>query len=176
MRTALVLLCCAIASEAWAVKVGDPAPDVPVPSTSGQDVKVSDFKGSWVVLYFYPASFTPGCTKEACSLRDGYAGILQLRAVVLGASLNDLETQKKFKEKYLLPFDLLADTKKKLAKAFDALSSSGLMAARKTYLISPDGKIAYIFDQVDTATHDEEVRAALERLQAPPGPKTSPAP
>lgn len=155
-----------LAHRAGAASVGDPAPDVAVQSTDGKTVKISDFRGQWVVLYFYPKAFTPGCTTESCSLRDGHQGIRDLNAVVLGASLDTVETQKTFKQKNNLPFELLADTDKALAKAYDALALGGIMAARKTFVIDPDGKIAHIFTKVDTATHEAEVRKVLADLQA----------
>ncbi len=153
------------ATRAGALQVGDPAPQVAVASTSGKTVTLGDFKGSWVVLYFFPKAFTPGCTAESCSLRDGYVGIQKLGAVILGASLDSLETQKDFKAKYKMPFDLLDDSKKELAKAFDSLGIGGFMAQRKTFLIDPQGKIAHIFESVNTGKHEKEVREELETLQ-----------
>jgi len=166
MKLLLAFLLCSFASGAWGLHVGDPVPDVSAPSTSGKDVKLSDLKGSWVVLFFYPKAFTPGCTAESCSLRDGYAEIDKLGAKILGVSLDNLPTQIDFKAKYHMPFDLLSDSKKEVAKAFDALGLAGLMAQRKTFIINPEGKIAHIFDKVNTGAHDEEVAAVLKDLQA----------
>ena len=100
---------------AMAAQVGQPAPDFKVQGTGGE-VTLAGLKGKWVVLYFYPKSFTPGCTKESCSLRDGHDQLAGLNAVVLGASIDDLETQRKFKAEHKLPFELLADADKSLAK------------------------------------------------------------
>jgi len=169
MKTLLVVLLGLFASRAWALQVGDPAPDISAPSTSGKDVKFSDLKGSWVVLYFYPKAFTPGCTAESCSLRDGYADIQKLGATILGVSLDNMPTQIDFKAKYHLPFDLLSDSKKEVAKAFDSLGLVGMMAQRKTFVINPEGKIAYIFDKVNTGAHDKEVAGVLKDLQAKAG-------
>jgi thioredoxin-dependent peroxiredoxin len=166
MKTILVALLGLFASESWGLQVGDPVPDISAPSTSGKKVKISELKGSWVILYFYPKAFTPGCTAEACSLRDGYAEIQKLGATILGVSLDNLPTQLDFKAKYHLPFDLLSDSKKEVTKAFDSLGLAGLMAQRKTFIINPEGKIAFIFDKVKTGGHDKEVAEALKKLQA----------
>ena len=166
MKTILALLLGLCASKAWGLQVGDLAPDISAPATSGKDVKFSDLKGSWVVLYFYPKAFTPGCTAESCSLRDGYSEIRKLGATIFGVSLDNLATQIDFKAKYHLPFDLLSDSKKDVAKAFDSLGLAGLMAQRKTFLINPEGKIAFIFDKVNTGGHDKEVAETLKKLQA----------
>ena len=165
MKTILAVLLGLFASKAWGLQVGDPAPDISAPSTSGKDVKLSELKGSWVVLYFYPKAFTPGCTAESCSLRDGYSEIQKLGATILGVSLDNLPTQIDFKAKYHLPFDLLSDSKKEVAKAFDSLGLAGLMAQRKTFIINPEGKIAFIFDKVNTGGHDKEVAETLKKLQ-----------
>ncbi len=169
MKTLLVVLLGLYASRAWGLQVGDPVPDVSAPSTSGKDVRLADLKGSWVVLYFYPKAFTPGCTAESCSLRDGYSEIQKLGATILGVSLDNLPTQVDFKAKYNMPFDLLSDSTKAVAKAFDALGIAGMMAQRKTFIINPEGKIAHIFDKVNTGAHDEEVAAVLKDLQAKAG-------
>lgn len=170
MKTILAVLLGVLASKAWGLQVGDPAPDISVPSTSGKDVKLSNLKGSWIVLYFYPKAFTPGCTAETCSLRDGYSEIQKLGATILGVSLDNLATQIDFKTKYHLPFDLLSDSKKEMAKAFGSLGLAGLMAQRKTFLIDPEGKIAFIFEKVNPRGHDKEVAETLKKLQpkAPP--------
>ena len=169
MKTILVILLGLFASRAWGLQVGDPVPDVSAPSTSGKDVKLTELKGSWVVLYFYPKAFTPGCTAESCSLRDGYSEIQRLGATILGVSLDDLPTQIDFKAKYHMPFDLLSDSKKEVAKAFDALGLAGLMAQRKTFIINPEGKIAHIIGKVNTSAHDKEVAGVLKDLQAKAG-------
>jgi thioredoxin-dependent peroxiredoxin len=161
-------------------RIGTPAPNFEAQSTSGKTVKLSDFKGSWVVFYFYPASFTPGCVSEACALRDSYSKITEIGVIlpgeeetkpkdsdviILGVSTNDIETQYKFKKEYNLPFDLLSDKDKKIAKAYDVLKITGLAAERKTFIINPDGKIAYIFDKVNAGKHDQEVMEVLEELK-----------
>jgi thioredoxin-dependent peroxiredoxin len=169
MKTLLIVLLGLFASRAWAIQVGDPAPDVSAPSTSGKGVRISDLKGSWVILYFFPKAFTPGCTAESCSLRDGYSEIQKLGAKILGVSLDNLPTQVDFKAKYHMPFDLLSDSKKEVAKAFDSLGLAGMMTQRKTFIINPEGKIAFIFDKVNTGAHDKEVAGVLKDLQAKAG-------
>ena len=116
MKRILMVVLGIFAMNANALEVGKPAPSFEAPSTEGKTVKLSDYKGKWLVLYFYPKSFSPGCTKEACSLRDGFAEIKDLGAVVLGVSFDDMATQNKFRSTYNLPFHLLSDTKKEIAK------------------------------------------------------------
>jgi thioredoxin-dependent peroxiredoxin len=178
MRWLCVLLLIGLtAPRARGVQEGDPVPDVSAPSTSGETVNLAALKGSWVVLYFYPKAFTPGCTAESCSLRDGYGEIQKTGAMILGASFDSLETQKEFKAKHNLPFDLLSDSKKEVAKAFDSVMIGGIAAARKTFILSPEGKVARVFDKVNTGSHDDEVLEALKTLQGPaPEPPPQPVP
>lgn len=145
-------------------KIGQTAPAFQAMATTDQTITLADLKGSWVVLYFYPKAFTPGCTKEACSLRDGYFGIQKLGAVILGVSFDDVDTLKKFKAEYHLPFELLSDSDKKMAKAYDVMGLLGLYAKRKTFIIDPKGKIAFVFDTVDSAHHNAQVVDKLEKL------------
>lgn len=168
-RTTLVTALMMFGGAALAAKVGQPAPDFKVQGTGGE-VSLAALKGRWVVLYFYPKSFTPGCTKESCSLRDGHEALAGLNAVVLGASLDELETQRKFKAEHKLPFELLADTNKSLARAYDVLAPLGLFAVRRTFIIDPAGKIAHVFESVSVASHAEDVKAELARLQSPAAP------
>ena len=149
-----------------AVEIGNVAPDLEFTLTGDKTASLSDYEGKWVVLYFYPKSDTPGCTKQACSLRDDYSALQDLNAVVLGASVDTLEAQENFKEKFELPFNLIADDQKKLAQKFNVLRDDRPMAQRKTFIINPHGNIAYIFDVVKTATHYQEVAEVLEELQS----------
>lgn len=155
-----------VVSGVQAVEPGQPAPDFKALSTAGREVSLADFAGDWLVVYFYPKSFTPGCTAESCSLRDGYADIQALGARILGVSLDGLETQQKFKAEYNLPFDLLSDEHGEMAKAYDALGFGGFMAKRVTFIINPQGTVVKVLDQVKTGDHDTQVAAALREAQA----------
>lgn len=153
------------AASALALQAGDAAPSFQAPSTAGKTLTLGDFSGTWLVLYFYPKSFTPGCTTEACSLRDGYAGIVSSGAAILGVSVDSLETQQNFKTEYHLPFDLLADTDGAVAKAYGVEAASG-RAQRVTFIISPEGRIARVIATVKPDGHDKEVNAALRDLKS----------
>ncbi len=163
LAIAIVMAC---ATAAWAVKEGDPAPDFRAMSTSGAEIGLSDFSGSWLVLYFYPKSFTPGCTAQGCSLRDGFSPITEAGAKILGSSVDKLETQKKFKAENRLPFELLADEDAVVARAFGVSTLMGKMARRVTFIISPEGRIARVIENVRTGGHDAQVLEALRELQA----------
>lgn len=145
------------------LEIGQPAPSFDCLSTTGKNLTLNDFKGKWLVLYFYPKAFTPGCTAESCSLRDNHGEIKKLGAEILGVSLDGLETQIEFKKKYQLPFELLADAEKKVGTAYGVLGFLSLYAKRKTFIIDPDGKLAHIFDSVTSASHDEEVLKILKQ-------------
>ena len=140
------------------LKMGDKAPNFTLKDDSGKVRTLSDFEGERVVVYFYPKNDTPGCTKEACSFRDNYDMFAKEDIVVLGISYDSVESHKKFKEKYNLPFILLSDEKKEVAKLYNA--SGGLMnmfAKRITYLLDKEGKIIHIFDNVAVTEHAEDV-------------------
>ena len=149
------------------MKVGQKAPDFTVVDDSGRTVKLSDFKGKKVVLYFYPKDDTPGCTKEACSFRDGISEIRKQGAVVLGVSADSAESHKKFKTKFELNFPLLADTEKKIIEDYDVWKEKSMYGRkymgieRTTYVIGKDGKISHIFPKVKVGEHYDEVLAAL---------------
>ncbi len=166
MKPYLSLMSILVSSSAWALQAGDAVPDMALPSTSGASVRLTDYAGKWVVLYFYPRSFTPGCTAQSCSLRDEFGEIQQRGATILGASLDSPERQRNFKAEHHLPFELLSDEGKQLARAFDSLMVGGLAAARKTFIIDPDGRVAYRFDRPRTRDHADEVIARLDALQA----------
>ncbi len=146
------------------LEVGEIAPQFTGLSTGNKSISLEKYRGSWVVLYFYPKAFTPGCTAESCSLRDKYEILIAKKAKVIGVSFDDIETQEEFKLAHNLPFDLISDHDQKIAKLYDAVGILGLYAKRKTYIIDPDGKIAYIFQKVDTKNHSEEVIAVIEKM------------
>jgi peroxiredoxin Q/BCP len=146
--------------------IGDAAPDFSLMDEKVLPVSLKDFLGKKiVVLYFYPKDFTSGCTTEACSFRDNYKIYQDKGAVVIGISLDSVESHSKFSEKYNLPFDILSDKNKEVAKAYGVLGIAGLAARRVTFIIDKNGKIARIFPKVDVKQHSEEVLKALEELQ-----------
>ena len=173
MKSLILLLSSLVATTAAAstnVVVGALAPDFAAVDSTGTTNTLTALRGKWVVLYFYPRSFTPGCTAEACSLRDGFKAIQDLGAVILGVSLDSVEKQAKFKAEYHLPFVILSDTDKAVSRAYDSLALGGLFAKRRTFIINPEGRIVHVFDNVKTAAHDQEVLAVLKALKANPSP------
>ena len=152
-------------SSAKALELNQPAPAFKAASTSGQTVSLTDFAGKWVVLYFYPKAFTPGCTAESCALRDAFAEIQKLNAVILGVSLDTLETQNKFKAEHKMQFDLLSDESKTISKDYNTLGLLGLYSERKTFIIDPKGILRFVFESVTSKTHDQEVLSKLKELQ-----------
>ncbi|MFP4134720.1 MAG: peroxiredoxin [Halothece sp.] len=143
-----------------ALAIGTQAPDFTTKDSDGKTVSLSDFKGKMVVLYFYPKDDTPGCTKEAQSFRDNYEKYQEQDMVVLGVSRDDEASHKMFKEKYGLPFTLLADVDGSITKAYDA--DGGEVSKRITYVIDPDGKISYVDSNVNTSTHADDVLGAVK--------------
>ena len=149
--------------------VNDKAPDIKLEDENGKEVSLKDFKGKTVVLYFYPRAYTPGCTKEACEFRDTYKQMQKTGAVLLGASPDTPKAQKKFQEKFHLPFTLLADADKKLCNAFGVIQEKNMYGkkvmgvARTTFIIGPDGKIRHVFHKVKPEGHSEEVLAYLKQ-------------
>ena len=154
--------------ETGGLKVGQKAPDFTALNDAGQKVKLSGFKGKKVVLYFYPKDDTPGCTKEACAFRDGIEEIKDRGAVVLGVSVDSVDSHKKFKKKYELNFPLLADTDKKIVGAYGTWKEKSMYGKtymgvdRTTFVIDGQGKISHIFPKVKVDEHYDEVVDALE--------------
>jgi peroxiredoxin Q/BCP len=146
-------------------KVGDKAPDFSVAASDGTTVQLKDYvgKGS-IILYFYPKDDTPGCTKEACGIRDTFGEFKGLDATVFGVSFDPVESHKKFIEKHKLPFVLLADTGKKVAKLYGAAEDNSVVARRVTFVINKAGKIAFVNPNVNPATHAAELRTVLSHL------------
>lgn len=149
------------------IKEGDFAPDFTVKDQNGEQVKLSDLRGQKVVLYFYPKDDTPGCTKQACSLRDGFADFEEKSIKVLGVSMDDEKSHQKFISKYNLPFTPLADTNHAIADAFESYGEKQFMGKtytgvlRKTFLIDETGTIKKIFDKVKVEEHAGEVLQAF---------------
>ncbi len=148
------------------LQVGDAAPAFNLVDQYSKPQQLADYTGKWVVLYFYPKDDTPGCTTEACSFRDDIFKIRALGAEVLGISLDSAESHAEFAKKHGLPFPLLADTEAKVAEAYGVLTSMGPVkyAKRHTFIVSPDGKLAKIYRDVDPKAHSAEVIAELGRL------------
>lgn len=145
---------------------GDVAPDFHLIDQYQKPHKLSDYAGQWLVLYFYPKNDTPGCTTEACNFRDDIFKIRALNASVLGVSLDSAESHARFAEKHGLPFSLLSDAKKEVAKKYGCLASMGPIqyAKRHTFIIDPHGKLAKIYRNVKPKTHSAEVIADLKAL------------
>jgi peroxiredoxin Q/BCP len=146
---------------------GTIAPDFTLSSQEGTPVSLKDCRGSWVVLYFYPKDQTPGCTREAHNFQADQAKYAERHAMVLGVSVDSVDSHKKFCAKEGLNFKLLADRSGRVSNAYGSLTNFGVVkfAARHTFLIDPSGKIAKAFTSVDPARHNEEVLAELDRLQ-----------
>ena len=145
------------------LKKGDTAPDFEMEDTEGTIVKLSEFKGKKVVLYFYPKDNTPGCTIEACSFRDDLEQFKAKNAVVLGFSLDDGSSHKKFSEKYKLPFKLLCGTKE-VAEKYGAYGNKGIFGfgiKRTTYVIDEKGKVLKAFEKVRPQGHSKEILSLL---------------
>lgn len=147
--------------------VGTTAPAFALIDQNGQTQRIEDYRGKWVVLYFYPKNDTPGCTTEACAFRDDIYQLRDLGAQVLGVSIDNQESHKAFAEKHGLPFPLLADTDGKVAKSYGALWSFAFVrfARRHTFIIDPQGKVAKVYRSVKPTSHSDEVIAALRELQ-----------
>ena len=149
------------------LKESDKAPDFKTKDQNGDAVKLSDYKGKKVVLYFYPKDDTPGCTKEACSFRDADDVYNSKGIKVFGVSTDDEKSHQKFISKFQLPFDLLADTEKDIVEKYGVWGEKSMYGKkymgtmRKTFLIGEDGKIAKIFDKVNVAEHADEVLEAF---------------
>ena len=142
------------------LKIGDKAPDFDTVDQNGNRVRLSNFIGKKVVLYFYPKDNTPGCTKEACNFRDDITLIKNKGAVVLGVSVDGLDSHKRFSEKHNLNFPLLIDNKKEICRKYGTLRL-GIISKRVTYIIDEKGKVKHVFQEVSPSIHSKEV---LEKL------------
>ena len=150
------------------IKEGGQAPDFNARDTDGHEVRLSDFRGRKVVLYFYPKDDTPGCTKQACSIRDSFSEFEERGIKVLGVSLDDQASHRKFADKYELPFTLLADTDHAVADAYGVYGEKEFMGKkymgvdRKTFLIDEQGRVKKVFDKVNVEEHADEVLEAFD--------------
>ena len=163
----LVILVPRLLSHSATPSEGSNAPDFTLPSQEGATVSLKDYRGKWVVLYFYPKDQTPGCTREAHNFQVDQSKYAEHNAVVLGVSVDSVDSHKKFCAKEGLNFKLLADTEHKVTDSYGSLTNLGLVkfAARHTFLIDPNGKIAKVYTSVDPSKHSEEVLEELEQLQ-----------
>lgn len=145
-----------------------PAPAFTLPDETGTEHTLANYKGKWVVLYFYPADDTPGCTVEACSLRDARDDLAELGAEIIGVSKDDAPSHEKFKAKHSLNFTLLVDQDKKVIDAYGAWGKKmfgveGIL--RKTFIIDPNGKVVKVYGKVTPLGHGKQVTEELRKLQ-----------
>ncbi|OPZ84237.1 MAG: putative peroxiredoxin bcp [bacterium ADurb.Bin429] len=149
-------------------QAGQPAPDFTAATETGEPITLSDYRGQWIILYFYPKDNTPGCTKEACSLRDSHAALAGANAVVLGVSTDSAASHQKFITKFGLPFTLIADTDKAVSTLYGVYGEKSLYGKsflgikRTTFVIDPEGVIRKVFTKVNVSQHGEEVLAVIQ--------------
>ena len=155
--------------------VGAAAPEFKLQDQTGKWHSLKDYRGKWVVMYFYPKDNTPGCTTQACALRDNIFAYREIGAVILGVSVDDVASHKKFSDDNNLPFPILADSEKKTATAYGTLTKYlGIteLARRDTFIIDPQGRVAKHYVKVDPKSHSEIVLADLKQLVAQAAKKT----
>jgi len=151
-------------------KKNSPAPDFILPDQDGKEHSLSHHRGQWILLYFYPKDDTPGCTKEACAIRDSFPKFGMLKVKVFGISTDSVESHKKFMEKYGLPFTLLADTEKKVTGRYGVRGKKKFMGReyegtlRTSFLVDPHGMIAKVYENVKPEVHAEEVLKDLHAI------------
>ena len=166
------LLCLCLLSPAAAAESpaeGQPAPAFKLQDQNGDWHQLDDYDGQWVVLYFYPKNFTPGCTTEACSFRDDIFEFRKMNVALLGVSMDDVESHQKFAKEYSLPFSLLADDDGEISRLYGTYLGIGGgvgYAKRQTFLIGPDGLLAKHYPKVDPDVHSAQVIADLKDLMA----------
>jgi peroxiredoxin Q/BCP len=150
---------------------GMTAPDFSLPDQYGKKHRLSDYKGQWVILYFYPKDMTPGCTTEACSFRDAFPDFGKINALILGISKDSVKRHEKFAQKYKLPFSLLSDETDTVCETYDVWIEKAMYGkkymgiARSTYLINPEGKIASVYAKVNVKEHAAQLLADLDQLR-----------
>lgn len=152
------------------LKIGNLAPDFVLPDQTDKVHQLIDYRGKWLLLYFYPKDNTPGCTVEACTLRDNWAEFAKLNASVLGISADSVSSHQKFSAKHSLPFPILADEKKTMLQAYGVLAEKSMFGKtflgikRSSFLIDPEGKIAKIYQNVKPAEHAVQVLVDIKEL------------
>jgi peroxiredoxin Q/BCP len=153
-------------------KASENAPEFTLPDQDGVEHALSSYRGKWVLLYFYPKDDTPGCTIEACTIRDQFKDFQKIDAVVLGVSTDSVKSHKKFAIAYELPFTLLADEHKEVVGSYGVFGEKKMMGRtymgthRTSFLINPEGKIAKVYEKVKPELHAAEVLADLKQFQA----------
>lgn len=165
-------LMCGLVTPVFAAspQVGEPAPAFRLQDQNGHWRSPADFHGHWLVMYFYPKDFTPGCTTEVCTFRDDIARLRQAGAEVIGVSLDEVKSHAKFAARYHVPFPLLADSHRKVATAYGVLTAAAGVhyAKRTTFLIDPRGRIAKVYVDVDPQKNSSQVLGDLATLKAAP--------
>ena len=150
--------------------VGDKAPEFNLLDQDGKSHSLSEYKGGWFLLYFYPKDNTEGCTKEACALRDDFLGFKKLDVKIVGVSVDSVKSHKKFAEEYQLPFTLLADEDKTVVNAYSVWGEKSMYGRkymgtlRTSFLINPEGNIVKIYEKVKPAEHSREVLEDLKSI------------
>lgn len=153
-------------------RAGKKAPEFALSDQDGKEHSLAEYKGSWILLYFYPKDDTPGCTIEACTIRDQFKDFKKIGAVVLGVSTDSVSSHKKFATKFELPFTLLADVNKEVVGAYGVFGEKKMMGRtymgvrRTSFLINPKGEIAKVYEKVKPEMHAAEVIADLKALGA----------
>jgi peroxiredoxin Q/BCP len=143
------------------VEEGKPAPDFELESDTGESIRLSDLRGKPVVLYLYPKEYTPGCTRQACGIRDAWGEFQRAGAEVFGISADTQASHERFKEKYSLPFTLLADPEAQLGEPYGVAREGKRSYERSTFVIDPEGNVAKIMRRVSPDTHADEVLGVL---------------
>lgn len=164
--SSLILLFTAGNAQAEALKVGDPAPGFSLLDQNSKQHSLEDYRGQWLVLYFYPKDDTPGCTTEACEFRDDYYELKEMGVTVLGVSLDDVKSHQEFADKYHLPFPLLSDADATVAIAYGSLTKLGPIkfAKRHTFIIDPNGLVAKTYREVKPKEHSDQIISDLKTL------------
>ena len=175
MRTTLIFLLgtlmCTPLFAGESPAVGSEAPAFKLQDQNAAWHSSADYRGQWLAVYFYPKDDTPGCTTEACNFRDNIYAFKAIGAAVVGISVDDVDSHKKFADKYQLPFTLLADEGGKVSKSYGVLRDYKLLklASRQSFLIDPDGRIAKHYEDVDPDKHTAEVLADIKAFMEKPG-------